>query len=467
MIDDKYNLTRGNILPQLFKVSLPVMATSFMQMAYNMTDLFWLGRATTNDDLNTGFIASAGFAGFYTWLGAAIFLLVKIGTEIRVAQSVGRQDEDSARIYARTGVQLEFIFASIYAILIFVFAHFWMDIFKIEEVNVYQDAVLYLQIIAFGMIFYLLNPIFSATLNGTGNTKIPFIISAIGLVLNMILDPLLIIVFKLDIEGAAIATIISQFVVTITFIVYFYSQKTLLSKAHFFRGIDKEKARDILRLGLPVAIQSALFTFISMYIAGMVTPYKKQANAVQKIGSQVEALSWMVAGGFQTALSAFVGQNYGANQPRRVLKGIKYSLISMTVYGIIISILMYVFAGPIFHLFSNDQETVLKGIDYLKILAFSQLFMIIEALIGGALNGLGKTIPQSIVSLLFNALRIPMAYGLIILYGLNGIWMAITISSIFKGIVIYLYYIRFIKRSDTFNQLDMSNTSLSDEVVVY
>lgn len=466
MINDKYNLTRGDILPQLFKVSLPVMLTSFMQMAYNLTDLFWLGRATGNEDLNTGMIASAGFGGFFTWLGVAVFILVKIGTEVYVSQSIGRKDENSARIYARTGVQLEVIFALIYAIIIFLFARFWIDLFNIKEIDVYHNAVLYLRIISFGLVFYLLNPVFSATLNGTGNTKIPFIISATGLVLNMVLDPLLIIVFHLDIKGAAIATVISQFTVSFIFVIYFYSKNTLLSKAHFFKGIDKDKAKAILRLGFPVAIQSALFTFISMYIAGMVAPYNKSANAVQKIGSQIESLSWLVAGGFQTALGTFVGQNYGANQPKRVLKGIRYSLISMTIYGVFISIFMFFQAEGIFNIFTNDHETIIRGIDYLHILAFSQLFMIIESLIGGAFNGLGKTIPQSIVSLVFNALRIPMAYFFIRYYGLNGIWIGISISSVFKGVVIYIWFKLYIRKSHIFKNIDLSNDLTNDKIKV-
>ncbi len=466
MLKDKYNLTKGNIIIQLIFVSLPVMLTSLMQMAYNLTDLFWLGRATSDDTVNTGFIASAGIGGLFIWLGAALIFLVKIGTEVRVAQSVGREDENAARIYARTGVQLEFIFGIIYALVIFLFTELWIDLFEIPEKEVYDNAVLYLRIISVGLLFYLLNPVFSATLNGTGNTVIPFIISAIGLGLNMILDPILIIIFKMEISGAAIATVIAQVVVSVVFMLYFFNRHTLLNKANFLSKFDKEKALDILRLGFPAAIQSALFTFISMYITGLVSPFGKEANAVQKLGSQIESLSWLVAGGFQTALSAFVGQNIGANQPRRVLKGYRYAMLSMSIYGVIISIIMFLYAKPLYQLFSGDKQTIILGIDYLKILAFSQLFMIIEALVGGALNGLGKTVPQSIVSLSFNLLRIPMAYFFMEYYGLNGIWLSITISSVFKGLVIYLWFKLYIKNNDTFKNIDLSNRLSGDKIMV-
>lgn len=444
-MNDKYNLTSGPILAELIKVSLPVMATSFVQMAYNMIDLMWLGK------LSTAAVSSAGFGGFFIWLGAAVFLLVKIGTEVRVSQSIGRGDYNTAKSYAKNGVQIEFIFALIYSLVLFFLAKELIEFFSIKEINVYNDAIVYLRFISFGMIFYLLNPVFSASLNGTGNTFTPFIISTIGLVVNILLDPLFIFEFGLGIRGAAIATVISQFIVFIIFILYSKYKDNILSKANYLSKIDINKVKDILRLGIPVAIQSALFTFIAMVISRLVAQYGTDANAVQKVGSQIEALSWLTAGGIQTALSAFVGQNYGAKKFDRVLRGVKYALLSMTIYGIVISVFMFYCANFLYSIFLHNENAILLGVDYLRILAFSQLFMIIEAMVSGAFNGLGKTSYPSIVSITFNLLRIVMAIYLSNIYGLNGIWFAITISSILKGTILYLWFKLYIDKDKRFN----------------
>ncbi len=468
-MNEKYDLTQGNIVKILFKVSLPVILTSFVQMAYNMTDLIFLSKASNIKEISNGYVAAAGFGGFFIWLGAAILVLVKIGTEVRVSQNYGRKDYKSARIYARTGVQLEFIFALIYALVLFVFAGFWMGLFNIKSEAVFDNSVLYLQIISVGMMFFLINPVFSASLNGTGNTRTPFYISASGLVLNMILDPILILVLNLDIKGAAIATVISQILVSIIFILYFFSKNTILKKANFFGKIEISKAKDILRIGFPVAVQSALFTFISMYIARMVAQFDQldgAANAVQKVGSQIESLSWLTAGGLQTALGAFVGQNFGAGKHKRVLKGIKYALVSMTIYGVIVTLVMYFQAENLFKLFLNNETALPIGIVYLKIMAFSQLAMIIEATVGGALNGLGRTVPQSIVSLFFNFLRIPMAYYFIKYYGLDGIWISITISSILKGLIIYIWFKLYISITPAFKKINLANDNFDDKIMV-
>ena len=159
--------------------------------------------------------------------------MIRIGTEVGVSQSIGREDINSARSFAKTGVQLEFIFALIYSIVIFSFASYWVSLFNLPEKEVYDNAVIYLRITSLGYIFYLLNPIFSATLNGTGKTIIPFFISGLGLLLNIGLDPLFIIDLRLGVAGAAIATVIAQIFVFVVFILYFNFNKTLLKDAKY------------------------------------------------------------------------------------------------------------------------------------------------------------------------------------------------------------------------------------------
>lgn len=458
-----YNLTEGNILRQLLLVSLPVMGTSLVQMAYNLTDLMWLGR------VNGKAVASAGFAGFFTWLAAAFILLIRIGTEVRVSQRVGANLKEDAKQYAKTGVQLEFFFGIAYGLVLFVFADFWISFFGIEDPVVLQGAIDYLKIVAIGMVFYNLSPIFSAAINGTGNTLSPFLISLVGMVLNMILDPVFIIGFQMGVRGAAIATVIGQIVVLLFFLLYFYSRDSILSKVNYFSKIDWKKAQDILRMGIPAALQSAFFTFIAMIISRIVVEVSgdsASANAAQKIGSQIESLSWLVSGGIATALGAFVGQNFGAKKYDRVFRGIRYANIAMIVYGAMITLLLFFFAEPLFTVFIPDEpDTINIGIQYLRILAFSQIPMIIESIIGGAFNGLGKTVPQSVVSIIFNASRIWIAYLLVEYFGLNGIWWAISLSSILKGIVLWIWFKIYLKHTKDFEEHE--ETQLTEPIFEY
>jgi putative MATE family efflux protein len=248
----------------------------------------------------------------------------------------------------------------------------------------------------------------------------------------------------MGIEGAAIATITAQFAVCLIFLIYIRKEKVLFHGWRLFDTPDLKKLKKITRLGLPVAFQSGLFTLISMIIARIISDWGPIAIAVQKVGSQIEALSWMTAGGFSTAISAFVGQNYGAKKWDRIRKGYLAGITTVGIIGLLVTILFVVAPEPIFSAFiPNDKIAIKYGISYLQILGVSQVFMCIEIATGGAFNGLGRTVPPSIISIVFNALRIPMALALsaIPILGLNGIWWSISISSILKGFFIVGWFI--------------------------
>lgn len=446
------NLTEGNILKALFRLAIPIMGTSFVQMAYNMTDMIWVGR------IGSRAVAAVGTAGFFTWLGNAFILIPKIGAEVGVAQSVGKKDMDEAKVYIKHSIQMIVCLALFYAFTLITFRKPLIGFFKLGEIDIINNAIIYLVIISFGLIFYFINPVFTAIFNGYGESKTPFVINSIGLVTNMILDPILILGIgpfpRLEVAGAALATVIAQATVTIIFITKVRKRKELFSGLNLFKAPDIAHLKRIIKLGLPVALQSGLFTIFAMFIARIIAQWGPIPIAVQKVGSQIEAVSWMTAGGFQTAMSAFVGQNYGARKWPRVFRGYFTGMAIMSIIGIFTSCLLFFAAKPLFSIFIQEEETIIYGIAYLKILAFSQLFMCIEATSAGAFNGLGKTIPPSIVGILFNGLRIPAALILSSTsLGLNGVWWAISMSSVFKGIVLSTWYMIMLKRNPETKEL--------------
>lgn len=430
------------------------MGTSFVQMAYNMTDMIWVGR------IGTRAVASVGTAGFYSWLAMAFVLIPKIGAEVGVAQSVGRQDMKEAKVYIKHSFQMVVVLALIYASLMIVFRRPLIGFFNLGEANIVKDAITYLVIIASGMIFFFINPVFSAVFNGYGESRTPFLINSAGLVINMILDPLLILGIgpfpRLEVAGAALATVIAQAAVTVIFLIVAMRKTELFSGLSLFKAPDTGHIKQITKLGLPVGLQSGMFAGFAMVIARIIAQWGPIPIAVDKIGSQIESISWMTAGGFQTAMSAFVGQNFGARKWSRVIKGYLIGMAIMSVIGLFATGLL-IFAGrPIFSVFIPEEETIRYGVTYLKILGLSQLFMCTEAVTAGAFNGLGKTVPPSVVGITLNALRIPTALILSsTALGLDGVWWAISVSSIFKGTLLPAWYIIMLKRNSETRHLKL------------
>ena len=229
-------LTEGPITGTLVKLAIPIMATSFVQMAYNMMDMIWLGRVSTNA------VAAAGTAGFFTWFGTALFMVPKIGAEVGVAQSLGREDVKAAKKYVFHTIQLDIIVALIYSILLMVFRHKIIGFFNLGDEEVVQMATDYLFIISIGLIFYFLNPVFSGIFNGSGNSTTPFKINVIGLIINMVLDPLMILGIgpfpEMGIKGAALATIIAQFTVTLIFVIIGKNKSSLFDDLNILQIPD-------------------------------------------------------------------------------------------------------------------------------------------------------------------------------------------------------------------------------------
>ena len=193
-----------------------------------------------------------------------------------------------------------------------------------------------------------------------------------------------------------------------------------------------------------------LFTTIAIIIAIMVASYGDAATTIQRLGSQIEALAWMVASGFQVALASFIGQNYGAGKMDRVKDGYITALKLLVPYGIFINIIMFVFAEQMIGLFIDDPDTLIIGKRYLEVLSISQLFMIIELGTAGAFNGLGKTRIPSTVGFLGNLTRIPLGIMLALPLGVYGIWWAVSISSILKGTVLTVWFLMYLRKLKLF-----------------
>lgn len=447
-MSEKKNLTEGNILKKIVKLAIPIMGTAFLQMTYNMTDMLWIGRG-----VGSSAVAAVGAAGFYIWLAVGVILLSQIGAGVGVAQAIGREDIKTARGFARNAIQLNFIIALLYGAMLILFRKPLIGFFRLGDANVTNMAKEYLTIIGFGAVFSFANPVFTGIFNGGGESKHPFLINAVGLLINMVLDPLLILGVgpfpTLGVRGAAIATVTAQVIVSIIFLLYIEKKSSHFSGFKFFMLPEWNYIKKIVKIGYPVALQNAMFTIFAMIIARIIAGWGPVPIAVQKVGSEIESISWMTSNGFATALSAFVGQNYGAGKWKRIYKGYFTSLGIMSGIGVIASLILIFCGRPIFTIFFPDEEeTIMQGIIYLRILGLSQLFMCIEITTAGAFNGLGKTLPPSLVGIVFTGLRIPAALILSKpeILGLNGIWWSISVSSIFKGIILLAWFLWLIYR---------------------
>lgn len=426
----KTDFTKGSIYKALIKLALPIIASSVLNMTYNLIDIFWVG------SLGKGAISSVATAGFYINLGYSILALAFVGGGILVSHSLGSQNNDEAISCGENTIVLSILLGIIYVIFIFIFRRNLISYFSLS-VPIQKDALSYLNIAIFSLIFSSINLSSSKIMNAYGNSKLPFYISSLGLILNIILDPIFIFYLELGVRGVAVATIIANLLVSIIFIVY------LNKKYMFFRRlniIQMDYMKKIIKLGLPISIQRIIFTLISIILGKLVSNWGPEGISAQRIALQVESIAFMTFGAFQGAMTAFIGQNYGAKLHNRIKEGYYKGLILTSFISIFTFLLFYFMNTNLIALFVNDKNVIIIGGTYLKIIAFSQVFIAFEQTTIGAFNGIGKTFIPSINSIVLTILRIPLAIYLIKIYGINGIWWSICISSILKGCFISFLY---------------------------
>ena len=429
------NLTKGPILKTLTKLAIPIMASSFLGTLYNITDMAWIGL------LGSKAVAGVGVGGMFTWLSQGLAAMARMGGQVQVTQCIGRGERDRAHGFAQAAVQLATLMGMAYAVISLVFTRQMVAFFQLTDPEAQTAALSYTKIACGLIVFSFLTLTMTGLYTAQGDSKTPFLANLIGLVTNMILDPVLILgpgpFPKLGVVGAAIATVTAQAIVMMMMILGVIIQKkeNVLKGIRLTAKIPKEYLGGLCRIGIPTAIQGMAYCAISMVLTRMVSAYGAEAVATQRVGGQIESISWNTADGFAAALNAFIAQNYGAGKMERVRKGYRASLWTVGIWGLLISFVFICFPQAIADIFFHEPKAVATAVGYLVIIGFSEAFMCVELTTVGALSGLGRTRLCSIISITFTSARIPLAIILGGLIGLSGIWWALSITSIIKGII--------------------------------
>ncbi|MDR1664781.1 MAG: MATE family efflux transporter [Clostridiales bacterium] len=441
---NKRDMTSGGIIRALLSLALPIMGTQFLQMCYNLTDMFWLGR------IGSDAVAASGTAGLFMWLSVGFMLIGRVGAEIGVSQSRGRGETDGAFRYSRTALYIAAALGLLYGAFLIFLREPLVGFFNFQENSVADDAKRYLSIIGLGIPFSFVSASVSGTFNASGNARTPFMINAVGLALNMVLDPVLIFPMGMGVGGAAAASVFAQAVVAALMLAALkiskhrpFEKYPFLHRENAAKTVSGECARNIFKWTLPICLESTLFCSLTMITSRFEVSFGAQGLAISRVGSQVESLTWLIGGGFGSALTSYVGQNFGAGREDRIAQGVKFSSVFMTVWGLFVTAVLFFGGGAAFAVFLPAQPELWDlGVTYMRILSVCQLPMCIEAVFASAFKGTGRTIPPSVSGITSNIIRVPLAYALSQTpLGLLGIWAAISFTGCLRGIWIWLWYV--------------------------
>lgn len=448
MAETTGSLTRGSITRVLTRLSMPIVAAAFLSTAYSITDMAWVGL------LGGEVLAGVGIGSMYIWLSQGVAALPKMGGQVLAAQEIGRGNQVLAECYASTAIRLAVLSGIIFGIICLVFTDPLIAFFGLESPQAIEAARIYIKITCGLVVFSFMGLVLTGLYTAQGDSNMPLKANFIGLVINMLLDPLMILGVgpfpKMGTTGAAVATVTAQVIamlVMLSGIVHYKREYNVLKNVKLFGKVDHEYTRQVIMIGGPSAVQSMVYCMISMVLSKLAGRFGDAAIAVLRVGGQVESISWNIVNGFSAAMNAFSAQNYGAGRMDRVRKGYKVSMITVVIWGALVSVVFILFPREISGIFFHDPDEIRLLSHYLIIVGLGEAFMSLELMSVGAISGLGNTKLCSIISITFTAIRIPIAIVLCgTALGADGLWWAITISGIMKGIIFYVAFYQECRR---------------------
>ncbi len=429
------DLTTGKEGKRILNFALPMLFGNIFQQMYNVVDSIIVGKVL-------GDKALAAVGANFPFIFALISFVVgiAIGATVIIAQYFGAKQMDKVK----KTIDTLYIFMFFAAILLTVAGTSLSSyVFSIIDLpnDVLPLAIEYFNYYALGFIFFFGFQGTSAILRGLGDSKTPVYFLIIATVMNILLDILFVVVFKLGIKGVSIATVIAQAGAFFTIIWYLNKYHRFLEFTPLKMKFDKSIFLKSVKIGLPSGFQQTFVALGSLALYKIVNMFGVPTIAAYTIAMRLDSFAVMPAMNFSAAISTFVGQNIGANKYERIGNGLKSALRMVGLIAVSVSILAMIFAEPLIKLFTESPEVVEIGVQYIHIVTPFYLIFSAMFIFNGILRGAGDTlIPMIITLLALWAIRLPVSWLLSLHLGSNGIWWGIPIAWTFGLTVSFFYF---------------------------
>ena len=436
---DKRNLIlNGNLVKAILMLAIPVMINSFIQSMYNLTDTFWLGKIGTENQ------------AAITLVSPIQNILINFGTGITTAgailisQFLGAREDKQANSMANHICLCSLVFSVFCALLC------WLTTPSIvkwlgAEGNIYTYGLSYIRIVVLDLPFLFTINLYTSVKQAQGDTVKPMLLNVLGVSVNLLLDPLFLIVFKWGIAGAAFATLLAKIPSAIIGFIALTRPSQLVRIN--FKGFvfEKKKLSDIFRIGLPTAIGGSTMQLGFLLMTKNVNAYGAIATTAYGIGNKINSIITMPANGIGSAISTIVGQNMGAGNTERTNKSYHIALrigaIFLFLFGMILS--RHFIAEPMVRFFTSDEQVVPLATDFLSIMAFCCWTNAFYNVMQGLFQGCGHTM----ITMAVDATRI-WIFRFVTLWfcssilhmGVESVWYSVVVSNATSALILYILY---------------------------
>lgn len=384
-------ITEGVIWKQLLAFFFPILMGTFFQQMYNTVDTVVVGRV-----VGTEALAAVGATGPLVSMVNGFFIGVSSGATVVLSQFYGAGDRDGVSRAVHTGVTLSLVLGAMLTVLGVGFSRQVLGLMSMPE-NCMEDATTYLQIYFAGSIATVVYNMGAGILRAMGDSRRPMLFLMVTCLLNVVMDILLVAVLDMGVAGAAWATVLSQMVSAVLPIAVL--RKLPQARLEWRKmGLDRDLLRRILRIGIPAGLQMVTFDFSNILIQSGINSFGEVTMAAWTAHGKTDAFTWMISGAFGVAITTFVGQNFGAQNYRRIRQSVWICMgMSVALVGAVAAGLL-TFRSQILGIYTDDPEVIAVGsFIMLSIMPFNVIFMPIEVL-AGTFRGVGNSLMPTLIT---------------------------------------------------------------------
>jgi putative MATE family efflux protein len=427
------DFTTGVPWKKILPFALPLMFSNILQQLYNTVAGIIVGRGVSHVGL-----AAVGLSGPYLRVLTSLFMGVAMGGNVLIAQYFGAKDKVGLRRTVHTAIVLSLSVGLTLSVIGIAAVPMILRLTGVPE-EVFPMAQTYMRILFSGIVFQMTYNMLASFLRGMGDSRTQLYILAVTSVVNAGLCWAFVIYFKWGVAGAGWATVLSQLLSCIIIFVK-------LQKSDWTRVVLKELRiygvylKELLRIGLPTAVQQVVMSLANTIVMGFVTGYGTESIAGYSAGSSLEMYVTMPVSAMNMSVTPFAAQNIGAGNLDRVHKAAKQTIIINTVTNLLLSVIMLTFSKPLLGLFTENAATISAGVVMLTFMVPTHIFNAVTQPLSGVIRGSGDPIMPMVNSLLMVAIvRIPTIIILNAVFGrIEVVYLSQTIANI-VGIVQILY----------------------------
>lgn len=436
-IASENNLTTGSVLKTLLIFVLPYLLSCFMQTFYGMADLFVVGQfngASTTTAVSVG--------SQVTHMLTVIIVGLAMGSTVKIGNEVGKKDYQAVRKTIGTSIWVFGILAVVLTLVLSIITKPITAVMLTPE-QAAKETIQYLRICFIGIPFIVAYNVISSIFRGLGDTKHPMYFVGIACITNILLDFLFVGYFGLGASGAALATVLGQAVSVVSALYMMKKMDLGISVSKEEMVSDKACVGDIMRVGVPIAMQDGFIQISFLVITIIANNRGLITSASVGIVEKIIGFLFLVPSSFLSAISTMTAQNMGAKKPERALQALHYGLFITVLWGTLCDVYCQIAPGSLVHLFSKEAPVIAAGSTYLRAYAFDCIFAAIHFCYSGYFCGCQKSklsFIHNIISILL--VRIPGAYLASVYFpeSLYPMGLAAPIGSLVSAVICVGFY---------------------------